>query len=310
MESDNSYISPDENILNKVNVISTDLSAANEGLESWYTIDGKQFFFNYRNINTIPSGLYKMILTQANGFGVETMNYKSDEYYPLPSLPHLEIIQDVKNFWNNKGVYEKYKITPKRGVILHGDPGCGKTSLIYLLINEIVKYNGLAIYFESPQTWVETAKLIRKLEKDRPLLCIIEDLDGAINKFGEEVFLNFLDGLNAVTNIIYVATTNNLKSIPDRIKNRPSRFDKLYEIKKPSKEDRTVFFNAILHEDDKTIYNLEKLVNDTDKFSMAHLKETFISLYILKNDYTATINTLKNSKISDNPIGFSGNPNS
>lgn len=306
MESDN-YMSPDENILNKVNIITTDLSEANEGLESWYTIDGKQFFFNYRNIPSISSGLYSMILTQANGFGVERMAYKKDQYFHLPSLPHIEIINDVKNFWDNKATYEKYNLTPKRGIILHGDPGCGKTSLIYLLIDEILKYNGIAIYFDSPQTWVETAKLIRKIEKDRPILCIIEDIDGAINKFGEEVFLNFLDGLNSVSNIIYVATTNKLNNIPDRIKDRPSRFDKKYEIKKPTKEDREVFFNQIILDEDKNIYDLSKLVTDTDKFTMAHLKETFISLYILKNNYDDTIGTLKKSKLSDNPVGFTVN---
>jgi hypothetical protein len=37
---------------------------------------------------------------------------------------------------------------------------------------------------------------------------------------------------------------------------------------------------------------------------MAHLKEAFISLYILKNDYTETIKRLKNSKIADEKIGF------
>ena len=34
------------------------------------------------------------------------------------------------------------------------------------------------------------------------------------------------------------------------------------------------------------------------------IKETFISLYILKNDYTDTIKRLKKSKIADDRIGF------
>jgi hypothetical protein len=37
---------------------------------------------------------------------------------------------------------------------------------------------------------------------------------------------------------------------------------------------------------------------------MSHLKETFISLYILKNDYTDTIKRLKKSKLADERIGF------
>ena len=55
--------------------------------------------------------------------------------------------------------------------------------------------------------------IVRKVEKTRPLLCVIEDIDLVIEKFGEEVFLNFLDGLNSIENVVYVATTNNLEKI-------------------------------------------------------------------------------------------------
>jgi hypothetical protein len=37
---------------------------------------------------------------------------------------------------------------------------------------------------------------------------------------------------------------------------------------------------------------------------MAHLKEVFISLYILDNPYDEVISRLKKSKIMDNAIGF------
>jgi SpoVK/Ycf46/Vps4 family AAA+-type ATPase len=101
-----------------------------------------------------------------------------------------------------------------------------------------------------------------------------------------------------------VATTNNLKDIPDRIKDRPSRFDKKYEVKKPTKEDRKVYFEHMIHEEDKNLYDIENIIKDTDKFSMAHLKEVFISLYILRNDYKKTMSELKNSKINESGIGF------
>ena len=166
------------------------------------------------------------------------------------------------------------------------------------------KYDGICVYFDSPKTWIEVAKLVRKIEPERPILCIIEDLDGVINVHGEEIFLNFLDGLNSISNIVYVATTNNLNNIPDRIKNRPSRFDRKYEVKKPTDEDRSVYFNHMILEEDKKIYDIAKLVKDTKGLSMAHLKELFISLYIFKNDYTKSITDIKKGNISDKTIGF------
>ena len=274
-------------------------------VESWVTTNNKDFFFSFKNVNTISSGLYSIIYTDMNGYGLTTMSYKSEEFLQLPSLPHESIIIELQRFWENKHKFEKYNLNPKRGIILHGHPGCGKTSFLYLLIEELKRINGICILFDSPQNWVEIAKLVRKVEKTRPILCIIEDIDLIIAKFGEEVFLNFLDGLNSIDNIVYVATTNNLEKIPDRIKNRPSRFDKTYEIKKPSDEDRFVFFNTKIHADDKNKYDLKKLVKDTKDFTMAHIKEVFISLYILDNEYAGVIKRLKGTSLHDQPsIGF------
>ena len=218
-----------------------------------------------------------------------------------------ETISQIKKTLNssdNKQKFIDYNLNPKRGIILHGDPGCGKTSLIYLVVEEIKKRDGISIYFDIPQNWIEIAKLVRKVEKDRPILCIIEDIDLVIAKHGEEPFLNFLDGLNSITNVVYVATTNNLERIPDRIKDRPSRFDKQYVIKKPNDADRLLYFQTKLIKSDIKKYDLNKLVKDTKNFTMAHLKEVFISLYILNNPYDEVIKRLKGSKITDNSIGF------
>lgn len=278
------------------------LEVMSPSVDSWVTANHKDFFFSFKNVPHIPAGLFSMTFSEHSGYGVSKMTYSSDEFFHLPSLPHEKILADLQTFWDNKQKFVDYNLNPKRGIILHGHPGCGKSSLIYILIEEIRKRNGISVLFDIPQNWVEIAKMIRKVEKDRPILCIIEDIDLVIQKYGENSFLNFLDGLNSITNVVYVATTNNLTSIPDRIKDRPSRFDKVYEIKKPTAEDRLVYFKAKLKGDDLTKYELEKVVKDTKDFTMAHLKEVFISLYILDNPYEDTLKRLKGSKLHE--IGF------
>jgi len=65
-----------------------------------------------------------------------------------------------------------------------------------------------------------------------------------------------------------------------------------------------LYFQTKLIESDIKKYDLNKLVKDTKNFTMAHLKEVFISLYILNNPYDEVIKRLKGSKITDNSIGF------
>lgn len=276
-----------------------------EKIKSWYSEDNKNFYFGYKSVPGLPSGLFKIVLNETNGLGLSMINYPKEEIFYLPGLPYKEIIADINKFLSNRDTYLKYNLVPKRGVILHGVPGGGKTSLIYLLVGEIKEQNGIAIYFNDPQTWLDVAQAVRKLEKTRPILCIIEDLDLVIETFGEQVFLNFLDGVNQVDNVIYVATTNNLKNIPDRIKNRPSRFDRTYEIKIPHKKDREMYLKNKIREEDIDKYDIHKMVSDTERFSLAQLKEFFIALYILDNDYDETLKRLKSANINDQPsVGF------
>lgn len=277
-----------------------------EVIESWCTSNHKEFFFNLKSLDTIPAGLYNLCYSQTNGYGVQKLNHVKEDFIMLPSSPHEKIIEGIEKFWANKKEYIKYGLSPKRGVILYGDAGCGKSSCVYLVIDKIKNdQNGIAVYFNNPDNWIEVARMIRKIEKERPLLCIIEDLDLVILKYGEDTFLNFLDGLNSVDNVVYIATTNNINNISDRIKNRPSRFDVLYQIKKPTVQDAEVYFTSMVLPEDIEIYSIAKLAKDTKGFSMAHLRETFISLYIMKSDYTETITRLKHKKIADTPsIGF------
>lgn len=274
-------------------------------IESWFTIDNKNYFFNYKTINGLPPGLYNMVFSQQNGFGLSVIDYQTDDVFYLPNLPYDEIITDINKFLDRGEKFAEYKISPKRGIIVYGKPGCGKTSLIYLLIEEIKKKNGIAIYFDEPAVWMEVTKIVRKLEPNRPILCIMEDLDLIIEKFGEQEFLNFLDGVNQVENVVYIGTTNHIKEIPQRIKDRPSRFDRKYEIKKPTNKDRKYYVENKLVDSDKEKISVEKIVKDTSGFTIAQVKELIISTFILENDYDETLKRLREVKIDDNnSIGF------
>lgn len=91
----------------------------------------------------------------------------------------------------------------------------------------------------------------RVIEPNRPILCIIEDIDGLVeDSYYETALLNILDGIGQMENTIYLGTTNFPEKLKERILNRPSRFDRRYEIKQPNDELREYYFRKKLTEDD------------------------------------------------------------
>lgn len=272
-------------------------------VENWVSIDNQNYFFSYKSVNSLPTGLYNITINGEEEYGLSKMDTNNEDLIKLPSFPYEKIISELKNFWNSKEKFIKYKLNPQRGIIISGEPGYGKTSLIKIILDELKEQNGIAILFQDPESWVQIAKYVRQIEKDRPIICIIEDFDLLISKYGDDMFLSIIDGVYSIYDIVYIATVNNLEYVPNNIKNRPSCFDITYELPLPKKADREQYFKTKIQGDDRDKYDISKLVKDTNDFSMAHLKEVFISLYLLDKDYDIVINQLRSVKLSDK-IGF------
>jgi predicted ATPase len=61
----------------------------------------------------------------------EFVNYQDKLYWIYRKVKHHQVkegsINDLKEFWNKRTTYLKYKLVHKRGILLYGDPGCGKS---------------------------------------------------------------------------------------------------------------------------------------------------------------------------------------
>jgi hypothetical protein len=70
----------------------------------------------------------------------------------------------------------------------------------------------------------------------------------------------------------------------------------------PKKNSRRIYFNHIIDKETIKQHNidLEKWIEDTEDMSIAHMKELFITVCILGNDYDESIEILR-SMIEDNP---------
>lgn len=250
----------------------------------WVTFDNEEFQVSVKTFDKLESNLYRVSLEQGKGIVIKKVKVSNSKQIKLPSLPTDQIVKDFDVFWESKPTYAKYEKPHKRGTLLHGESGCGKTTLVKLLVEEMKLKDGLCFEILDPVAWYLFIPIIKKIEPNRPILAIIEDFDSIIAD-EEDLILNLLDGLTTEDGVFYLMTTNNLADIPERIKDRPSRVDKKYEIVKPTKEDREYYFKNIIHEDDIDLYPIETLVKDTEGYSLAELNEVITNLYILRNEY-------------------------
>lgn len=132
------------------------------------------------------------------------------------------------------------KIAVKRGVILAGPPGTGKTMLCKVLAKEIP----VTVIYALPSQ-IEDAGDVRRLcemAKDlAPTMMILEDIDYIAENRDESrnagvvmELMNYMDGLQDFSDIVTLATTNAVDKIEEAVKNRPGRFDRVINIPKPT----------------------------------------------------------------------------
>jgi len=205
--------------------------------------------------------------------------------------------RDTETFFSSKDIYKSLGMTWKRGILLLGPPGNGKTESIKALLNEF-KYP--ALYVKSFTTNYGPEHGVRAIfdhaRKHSPCILVLEDLDAMVTPKVRSFFLNELDGLAQNDGILTIATTNHPERIDDAILNRPSRFDVKYNFTLPDLDLRKTFaskwidkilgLGAAAANGDGVILErkVEDVANDvaekTDGWSFAFLKELFVSFLL------------------------------
>lgn len=257
----------------------------------WTSPNKHTFIPSCPSTGSIPAGAYTIEFSNSTGLYFNKVNIKTENILQLPEKNVERIISEVKAFWQKKELFEKHGLQYKRGIFMWGPPGSGKTCAIQFCCKQLIEdFGGIIIRFTDANLFVDGMRAFRRIEPERPIIVVMEDMEDIMKSTHESIVLNAIDGGEHLDNVVFLATSNYPGQLGPRIINRPSRFDKRFKVDFPNPDSRRMYLE---HMDiGNNIPDMDKWVRDTDRFSMAHLKELFTAVIILDDEYSEAVNNL------------------
>jgi ATPase family associated with various cellular activities (AAA) len=166
----------------------------------------------------------------------------------------------------------------KRGLLLYGPPGVGKTHTVRYLVGElrdttIVELSGDTLYAIK-----QACSVARTLQ---PAMIVVEDVDLIAEQrdhYGGETpllftLLNEMDGLDEDADVVFLLTTNRADLLEPALASRPGRVDQAVHIDLPDRESRRrlveLYTGSLVLDSSR----LDTVLDRTDGVTASFLKE-------------------------------------
>jgi AAA+ superfamily predicted ATPase len=166
----------------------------------------------------------------------------------------------------------------KRGLLLYGPPGVGKTHSVRYLISQLVDVTIVQLTGDSLRLISTACSVARTLQ---PAMVVVEDVDLIAEDRGMHPghhpllfqLLNEMDGLAEDADVVFLLTTNRADVLEPALAARPGRVDQAVSLELPNADARRRLFG--LYRGDLAVdeSHLDSIIERTDQVTASFLKE-------------------------------------
>jgi hypothetical protein len=166
----------------------------------------------------------------------------------------------------------------KRGLLLYGPPGVGKTHTVRYLVGELTGTTVVELTGDTLHLVKQACSIARTLQ---PAMIVIEDVDLIAEQRdhyrGETpllfTLLNEMDGLDEDADVVFLLTTNRADLLEPALASRPGRVDQAVHIDLPDAESRRRLVELYRGSLDLDLSRVDDVIARTEGVTASFLKE-------------------------------------
>jgi proteasome-associated ATPase len=226
-----------------------------------------------------------LLLDAKSGYLLEKLPKSEVEDLTLEEVPDIgyddigglgEQIESIKDAvelpYLYADYYKEHKLTPPKGVLLYGPPGCGKTMIAKAVANNLAekisekrgeKIKGFFLNIKGPETERKIREIFLKAKEkaaeDVPVIVFFDEMDALFRTRGTGIssdvettivpqLLAEIDGVEGLKNVIVIGASNRQDLIDPAIL-RPGRLDVKIKIERPDRAAAADIFAKYLTAD-------------------------------------------------------------
>lgn len=231
-------------------------------------------------------------------YSIDDLGYGDKNQIPYVFCKQSSKILEEVEFWaKSRDWYNKRGILWRRGVLLYGIPGSGKSSAIRAIAQKLDL--PVFIFDLASLSNMEFIQNWQNMQASAPCIALFEDIDTIFNKrentIGEnggglsfDCLLNAIGGTLPSEGVFTFVTTNNIDKLDcalgtptsKELSSRPGRLDSIYEMNHVIEEDRMKIANRILF--DFMEEEVQKIVSENREVTAAQFIELCHNLALSK----------------------------